>query len=90
MSLTAVTIKRRQMPENDVTRALPADLASVLRDQSVIVPQDAAVFELIASWAKAPTATASAEVTLVADTGLFEALYRQTKMTSSTTPAGCF
>jgi hypothetical protein len=27
----------------------------VLRDQSVIVQQDAAVFELIAAWAKAPT-----------------------------------
>ena len=27
---------------------LPTDLASVLRDQSVIIPQDAAVFELIA------------------------------------------
>jgi hypothetical protein len=69
---------------------LPADLASVLRDQSVIVPQDAAVFELIASWAKAPTPTASAEMAVAADTSLFEALYRQTKMASSTTPAGCF
>ncbi|HEU6443739.1 MAG TPA: hypothetical protein VFL61_01640 [Gaiellaceae bacterium] len=77
------------MGENDVTRGLPADLASVLRDQSVIVPQDAAVFELIASWAKAPTMTASAEVTIAADTGLFEALYRQTQLASSTTPAGC-
>ena len=78
------------MGEQHVTRGLPADLASVLRDQSVIVPQDAAVFELIASWAKAPTPTASAEMTVAADTGLFEALYRQTKLSSSTTPAGCF
>ncbi len=78
------------MAENDVTRGLPADLASVLRDQSVIVPQDAAVFELIAAWAKAPAATASAEVTVAADTGLFEALYRQTQVASSTTPASCF
>lgn len=77
------------MGEPDVTRGLPADLASVLRDQSVIVPQDAAVFELIASWAKAPTPTASAEVTIAASTSLFDALYRQTKMASSTTPAGC-
>ena len=46
----------------DVTRGLPADLASVLRDQSVIISQDAAIFELIAAWAKAPTSTASAEV----------------------------
>lgn len=77
------------MGENDITRGMPADLASVLRDQSVIVPQDAAVFELIASWAKAPTPTASAEVTIDAGMTVFEALYRQTKMASSTTPAGC-
>ena len=79
------------MGEADVTRGLPADLASVLRDQSVIVPQDAAVFELIAAWAKAPTPTASAEVTVSPDDlGLFEALYRQTRLASSTTPAGCY
>lgn len=77
------------MGEPDVTRGLPADLASVLRDQNVIVPQDAAVFELIAFWAKAPSPTASADVTIAADTGLFEALYRQTQLSSSTTPAGC-
>jgi hypothetical protein len=71
-----------------VTRGLPADLASLLRDQSVIVPEDAAVFELIAAWAKAPAPTASAAVT-VTSSALFEALYRQTKMVSSTTPAGC-
>lgn len=43
-------------------RGLPPDLAGVLRDQSILVPQDAAVFELIASWAKAPTNTASAHI----------------------------
>jgi hypothetical protein len=78
------------MGETDVTRGLPADLASVLRDQSVIVPQDAAVFELIASWAKAPTPTASAEIMVTPDIGLFEELYRQTTPPSSTTPAGCY
>jgi hypothetical protein len=77
------------MGEADVTRGLPADLASVLRDQSVIVPQDAAVFELVAAWAKAPTPTASAELTVLPDLGLFEDLYRQTTP-SSTTPAGCY
>jgi hypothetical protein len=77
------------MGEADVTRGLPADLASVLRDQSVIVPQDAAVFELIAAWAKSPTTTASAEVT-TPDLDLFEALYRKTQAASSTTPAGCY
>ncbi len=34
----------------------------VLRDQSVIVGQDGAVFEQIAKWAKAPTNTASADL----------------------------
>ena len=62
------------MGEADVTRGLPTDLASVLRDQSVIVPQDAAVFELVAAWAKAPAATASAQVRISADGGVFEAL----------------
>lgn len=76
------------MGEADVTRSLPVDLASVLRDQSVIVPQDAAVFELVAAWAKAPTPTASAEIRLSADIGLFDELYRQTTP-SSMTPAGC-
>jgi hypothetical protein len=76
------------MGEADVTRGLPADLASVLRDQSVIVSQDAAVFEQVAAWAKAPTPTASAEITISPDLSLFEELYRQTTP-SSTTPAGC-
>lgn len=74
----------------DVTRGMPADLASLLRDQSVIVPQDAAVFELIAAWAKAPTETASAEIAAEPDMGLVDALYRQTRVASSTTPAGCY
>ena len=73
----------------DSTRGLPADLASVLRDQSVVVPQDAAVFELIAAWAKAPTGTVSAEVTAEPDLGLVDVLSRKTQMASSTTPAGC-
>lgn len=70
----------------DVIRGLPADLASVLRDQSVVVPQDAAVFDLIAAWAKAPSATASAELSVKPD--LVEALYRQTNAARSTTGVG--
>jgi hypothetical protein len=54
----------------DITRGLPADLASVLRDQSVVVPQDAAVFELIAAWTKAPSMTASADISSGPDTGM--------------------
>lgn len=43
------------------TFGLPPDLLAVLRDQSIIVPQDAAVFELIHAWQKAPCLTASAK-----------------------------
>ena len=39
---------------------LPDDLARVLRDQSIIVPQDQSVFERIAEWQNAPSDTASA------------------------------
>jgi hypothetical protein len=77
------------MGEADVTHGLPSDLASVLRDHSVLVPQDAAVFQLVAAWAKAPSATASAEIVATPELELFEALYRQTTP-SSTTPAGCY
>lgn len=73
----------------DVTRGLPPDLASVLRDQSIIVPQDAAVFELVAAWAKAPSATASAEISAEPDLSLVEALYRQTNAARATTGIGC-
>lgn len=77
------------MGDQHPTSGLPADLAAVLRDQSVIVPQDAAVFELIAAWRKAPAATASAAITGAPETGLVDALTRQSKVASSTTPAGC-
>lgn len=73
----------------DLTGGLPAELVSVLRDQSVIVPQDAAVFALITSWAKAPTSTASAGLTVQPDLGLVETLYRQTNAARSTTGVGC-
>jgi hypothetical protein len=39
---------------------MPADLMRVLRDQSIVVPQDAAVFEMLARWRDAPSNTASA------------------------------
>jgi hypothetical protein len=55
----------------DITRGLPADLASVLRDQSVVVSQDAAVFELIAAWTKAPAMTASADIERCESCGCF-------------------
>lgn len=46
--------------EDDPLAGLPPDLAAVLRDQSVVVPQDGAVFALIAEWANAKSDTASA------------------------------
>ncbi len=48
--------------ETDATAGLPDDLARVLRDQSVVVSQDGAVFALIGKWANAPSNTASADL----------------------------
>jgi hypothetical protein len=48
------------MAQNDPIEGLPEDLARVLRDQSIIVPQDQAVWELLAKWRNAPSDTASA------------------------------
>ena len=73
----------------DITRGLPADLASVLRDQSIVVPQDAPVFDMVAAWAKAPSATAGADIMVGSDLGLLDALYRQTTGAQSTTGVGC-
>lgn len=75
----------------DVTRGLPGDLAAVLRDQSVIVPQDAGVFELIANWASAPasTASAAAAVPMQPDMRLVQTLCQQSKAARSTTGVGC-
>ncbi len=70
------------MSENS-TRGLPADLAVALRDQSIIVPQDAGVFSLIAEWTNAPGVTASAEL----PDRTREALFTSTE--SATTPAAC-
>lgn len=48
------------LAEHDAV-ALPSDLWRVLRDQSIIVPRDAAVFEAVARWTNAPANTASAD-----------------------------
>lgn len=71
----------------DAARGLPAELAAVLRDQSVVVSQDAGVFELIAAWANAPSATASSTISVAPNAALIEDLYRQSQLSSSTTPA---
>ena len=69
----------------DVTRGLPADLVSVLRDQGVLIASDAYVFEMIAAWAIAPTPTASAEIAVPPHASVLDALYRQARLASSTT-----
>jgi hypothetical protein len=71
------------------THGLPPDLAAVLRDQSVIVPQDAAVFEVIGKWAKAKSPTASANLVVETNSDLMETLRYQSQAGSSTTPAAC-
>lgn len=53
---------------DDVLAGLPEDLARVLRDQSIIVPQDAKVWELLASWQNAPSNTASADLSIQPNT----------------------
>lgn len=75
------------MSEPEVTRGLPADLVSVLRDQSVLVRQDAAVFELIAAWTKAPSPTASAHI--VVSPAVLGPIQLEAHPASTTTPAGC-
>lgn len=59
-SLEQVAQFLRRERESRPTDGLPDDLARVLRDHSIIVPQDQSVFELIASWRDAPSNTASA------------------------------
>jgi hypothetical protein len=54
----------------------------------VIVPKDAAVFEIIAAWAKAPAETASAAPASSPAPDLPESLGDE-RVPSSTTPAGC-
>jgi len=50
----------RDTEPDDPTEGLPPDLARVLRDQSIIVPQDAGLWEMLARWRDAPSDTASA------------------------------
>ena len=46
----------------EITRGLPDDLVAALRDPSIAVPQDAAVFNLVNTWLAAPSTTVSAEI----------------------------
>ena len=74
---------------DDLTRGLPPDLVAILRDQSIVVPQDAAVFGLIAAWNHAPATTASAELSVSTSRDVVAALYETAHVASSTTPAAC-
>ena len=73
--------------DNDVTRDLPAELATALQDHSVFVPQDASVFRLISQWTEAPSATASAEPLMTTE-AVLKAM-PSSSVEPSTTPARC-
>lgn len=53
---------RQSGDDQDPTAGLPDDLKRVLRDQSIVVSQDGAVFALIAEWQNAPSNTATADL----------------------------
>lgn len=46
----------------DLLAGLPADLVRALRDPSIVIPQDGALWVKIAEWANAPSNTASAHL----------------------------
>lgn len=56
----------------DPLEGLPDDLARVLRDPSVIVPQDGVLFERIAEWANAKSGTVSGAIEAADDTAFAE------------------
>lgn len=64
---------------------MPEDLEAVLRDPGIVIRQDAAVFNLIARWNRAPSATAAAGPAVVYDTNLLEHLAQQAMSTRAAT-----
>jgi hypothetical protein len=73
--------------DEDVTKDLPAEFAAALQDHSVIVPQDASVFRLIAQWTEAPSATVSAQPALTTEAILSAVPVGSTEPT--TPPSAC-
>lgn len=71
----------------DVSHGLPAELADALHDHSVVVPQDASVFALIAKWTDAPATTAGSDLSSSIEVGL--SVEPATSTEASTTPAAC-
>jgi hypothetical protein len=69
------------------TTEMPSDLAAILSDPGVVVRQDAGVFDLIARWVKAPTATASETPTVTYDARLLRELANRAQATRSMTGA---
>lgn len=57
-----MTPKQLAEDEESPGEGLPPTLLAILRDQSVIVPQDGAVWARLAQWNNAPCNTASAEI----------------------------
>lgn len=68
---------------------MPNDLRSVLSDPGIVIRQDAAVFDLIARWAHAPTVTATGSPPVTYDANLLEQLARQSQVACATTGPGC-
>jgi hypothetical protein len=64
---------------------MPADLRAVLSDPGIVIRQDAAVFELIARWKRAPSASAAASPEVGHDVDLLEHLARQAAASRSVT-----
>ena len=74
------------MPDAD---HMPDDLRGALSNPGIVVRQDAAVFDLIARWTHAPTATATANPKVIYyDTNLLEQLACQTHAAIAVTGAG--
>src|SRR5690348_11324982 len=58
--MPALRPRKEALVTPDPTKGLPEDLARVLRDPSIIVPQDQAVFEMVAKAQTAPSDTMGA------------------------------
>jgi len=52
----------RQTDQEKALEGLPSDLATVLQEPGVFVPQDSAVFRMLAEWNNAPSNTESADL----------------------------
>ena len=58
--LAELAAKDAEIERLKAIQGLPSDLLQALEDHSIVVPQDASVFKLIADWSEAQSETASA------------------------------